>query len=215
MQNQTITNQPSNNQVTLVGTITSKYTFSHEVFGEGFYTMQMHIKRNSGAVDTICCMISDRLADISCDPTGCRVKVHGQFRSYNQQVDGKSHLRLTVFIREIENVEETQNSDYNEIELHGFLCKDPIYRVTPKGYEITDLLLAVNRAYRKSDYIPCICWGRNAKFARQQLIGEKVYIKGRIQSRVYYKRKANGKQEEQPRIAYEVSISSIQKAIDE
>lgn len=145
MQNQTITNQPSNNQVTLVGTITSKYTFSHEVFGEGFYTMQMDIKRNSGAVDTICCMISDRLADISCDPTGCRVKVRGQFRSYNQQVDGNSHLRLTVFIREIENVEETQNSDYNEIELHGFLCKDPIYRVTPKGYEITDLLLAVNR----------------------------------------------------------------------
>ena len=214
MKEPVMTTPLSNNRVELIGTIVSNYTFSHEVFGEGFYTMKMEIKRNSGNVDTIPCMISNRLADISINPIGCRVKIQGQFRSFNQYENGKSHLLLNVFVQEIEELEDSNTRDKNELELYGFLCKRPQYRVTPLGYEITDCLLAVNRPYGKSDYIPCICWGRNAKFTSTQLIGEKVHIKGRIQSRVYYKQEADSVKKKQPHIAYEVSISSIQEVTE-
>lgn len=210
------TNQQTNNQVELIGRIVSDYTFSHELFGEGFYTMNVEMERTSGIMDTLNCLISDRLADTSVNATGCRVKITGQFRSFNQpdKETGRSRLLLQVFVQEIEEIEETIERDKNAIELHGFLCKEPIYRTTPLGREITDFLIAVNRPYGKSDYIPCICWGRNARFASGLPIGEKVCIKGRIQSKEYYKRNANGKKEKTSRIAYEVSASCIKDVND-
>lgn len=198
----------NNNQVSLVGEITSGFQFSHEVFGEGFYTTEISIGRLSDYVDCIPLMVSERLVDISQDCTGYIVKIGGQFRSYNRHKENKNHLVLSVFVREWEFCDEYYNSkDSNQILLDGYVCKEPSYRKTPLGRYIADLLLAVNRPYGKSDYIPCICWGRNARFAAGFEVGSHVRILGRIQSREYEKR--IGEEETERRIAYEVSVSKI------
>lgn len=206
----TLTKKVDNNIVEVVGTLASNYRYSHEIFGEGFYTVTLHSKRTSGTVDKVECIVSDRLAGIDVDPTGTRVKVTGQFRSFNKHDDvvGKNKLILQLFVREIEQVDDTVY-DKDDIHLTGFVCKEPCYRRTPLGREVCDVLLAVNRPYGKSDYIPCICWGRNARFASNLALGTKLDIKGRIQSREYYKHDENGNKEETPRIAYEVSACYI------
>ena len=163
-----------NNQVTIMGEVASQFTFSHEVFGEGFYMVEVLVKRLSNSDDRIPLMISERLIDVHQDYTGEYIMVTGQFRSF----------------------------------LDGYICKTPIYRKTPLGREIADLLLAVNRPYGKSDYIPCICWGRNARFASGFEVGEHVQILGRIQSREYIKKLTET--ETQKRIAYEVSVSKLE-----
>ncbi len=198
-----------NNQVTIMGEIVSEFTFSHEVFGEGFYMVDVSVRRLSNSVDTIPVMISERLIDVNEDYTGEFLMVSGQFRSYNRHDEQKNRLVLSVFAREVSFIEEElDGAKTNSILLDGYICKLPIYRKTPLGREIADLLLAVNRPYGKSDYIPCICWGRNARFASAFEVGEHVQILGRIQSREYVKKLSETETEK--RTAYEVSVSKLE-----
>ena len=198
-----------NNQVTIMGEVVSGFTFSHEVFGEGFYMVDVSVKRLSNSRDLIPVMISERLIDVTQDYTGEFLMVTGQFRSYNRHEEQKNRLVLSVFAREAEFIdEEPDGAKTNTILLDGYICKLPVYRKTPLGREIADLLLAVNRPYGKSDYIPCICWGRNARFASAFRVGEHVQLIGRIQSREYMKKLADDQLEK--RVAYEVSVSKLE-----
>lgn len=198
-----------NNQVTIMGKIISPFTFSHEVFGEGFYMVDVSVRRLSNSEDQIPVMVSERLLDVTQDYTGEFIMVSGQFRSYNRHEEQKNRLVLSVFAREIAFVEEEMDgAKTNNILLDGYICKLPVYRKTPLGREIADLLLAVNRPYGKSDYIPCICWGRNARFASAFEVGEHVQILGRIQSREYVKKLTETETEK--RTAYEVSVSKLE-----
>ena len=173
-----------NNQVTIIGEIAGKFVFSHEVFGEGFYMVDVLVRRLSNSEDQIPLMISERLLDVMQDYTGEYIMVNGQFRSYNRHEEKKNRLVLSVFVRELEFLDEIdENEKTNQIFLDGYICKEPIYRKTPLGREIADVLLAVNRSYGKSDYIPCICWGRNARFASGFTVGSHIQIVGRVQSR--------------------------------
>ena len=202
-----------NNQVTVMGEIVSDFSFSHEIFGEGFYMVDVRVQRLSESYDVIPVMVSERLLDVSADYMGMLICVNGQFRSYNRHEERKNRLVLSVFAREVEFVEEMEESSKtNQIYLDGYICKEPIYRKTPLGREIADLLLAVNRPYGKSDYIPCICWGRNARFAASFDVGEHVQVLGRIQSREYIKKLTETETEK--RTAYEVSVSKLECVID-
>lgn len=198
-----------NNQVSMVGEIVSGFTFSHEVFGEGFYMLDLSVKRLSDSEDIIPVMVSERLVDVTEDYVGEYIRVSGQFRSYNRHEEKKNRLVLSVFARELEFMdEEVENSKTNQIFLDGYICKAPVYRKTPLGREIADLLLAVNRPYGKSDYIPCICWGRNARFASSFEVGGHAQIWGRIQSREYVKKL--DEYDSERRVAYEVSVSKLE-----
>ena len=198
-----------NNQVSIMGKVASEFVFSHEVFGEGFYMLELWVKRLSDSSDRIPVMISERLIDVTQDYRGEYIQVEGQFRSYNRHEEKKNRLVLSVFAREVRFVDgEDEKIKSNQIFLDGFICKPTVYRRTPLGREIADILIAVNRPYGKSDYIPCICWGRNARFASNFEVGSRVQIWGSIQSREYIKR-LEGEQTEK-RIAYEVSISKLE-----
>lgn len=198
-----------NNQVSIIGEIASGFTFSHEVFGEGFYMLDVLVKRLSDSLDRIPVMISERLIDVTQDYQGEYIQITGQFRSYNRHEEKKNRLVLSVFAREVTFVEEENDKvKTNQIFLDGFICKLPVYRKTPLGREISDMLVAVNRPYGKSDYIPCICWGRNARFTSGFSVGGHVQVWGRIQSREYMK-KLEGDITEK-RIAYEVSVSKLE-----
>lgn len=192
-----------NNRVTLVGTIMTMFTFSHEVFGEKFYQATLVTERTSGKYDDLPIVVSERTLDVTADYIGCRAKIDGCFRSFNLHENGKSHLILQVFVMDIEDA--GQKRDTNNIVLEGYLCKKPIYRKTPRGREIADILLAVNRGYGKSDYIPCLAWGRNAGYVSQFEVGTKLRLEGRIQSRTFCKKLSETEFEE--RTVYEVSIS--------
>ena len=197
-----------NNQVSMMGEIVSEFQFSHEVFGEGFYMVELAVNRLSNYSDYIPLMISERLIDTEQDYTGQLIRVSGQFRSYNRHEEKKNRLVLSVFVRELEFLDEIdENEKTNQIFLDGYICKEPIYRKTPLGREIADVLLAVNRSYGKSDYIPCICWGRNARFASGFTIGSHIQIVGRVQSREYVKR--IDEENVEHRVAYEVSVSKV------
>lgn len=197
-----------NNQVSMMGEIVSGFQFSHEVFGEGFYMVDIAVNRLSNYADYIPLMVSERLINTEEDYTGQLIHVTGQFRSYNRHEEKKNRLVLSVFVRELEFLDEIdENEKTNQIFLDGYICKEPIYRKTPLGREIADVLLAVNRSYGKSDYIPCICWGRNARFASGFEVGSHIQILGRIQSREYVKRL--NEEETEHRIAYEVSVSKV------
>ena len=192
-----------------MGEIASEFEFSHEVFGEGFYMLELLVKRLSDSFDRIPVMISERLIDVTQDYRGEFIQISGQFRSYNRHEGVKNRLVLSVFVREVEFIETfTDYTKTNQIFLDGYICKDPIYRKTPLGREIADLLVAVNRPYGKSDYIPCIAWGRNARFASGFTIGGRVKIWGRVQSREYTKKLDEESCER--RIAYEVSVSKLE-----
>ena len=198
-----------NNQVSVSGEIVSGFTFSHEVFGEGFYMVDILVRRLSDSADQIPVMISERLIDVSGDYVGEYIRIGGQFRSYNRHEEKKNRLVLSVFAREVEFLDgEMENAKTNQIFLDGYICKPPVYRKTPLGREIADLLIAVNRPYGKSDYIPCICWGRNARFASGFEVGGHTQIWGRIQSREYVKKLSETESER--RIAYEVSVSKLE-----
>lgn len=197
-----------NNQVSMMGEIVSEFQFSHEVFGEGFYMVELAVNRLSNYSDYIQLMISERLIDTEQDYTGQLIRVSGQFRSYNRHEEKKNRLVLSVFVRELEFLDEIdENEKTNQIFLDGYICKEPIYRKTPLGREIADVLLAVNRSYGKSDYIPCICWGRNARFASGFTVGSHIQIVGRVQSREYVKR--IDEENVEHRVAYEVSVSKV------
>lgn len=195
----------SNNKVYLRGTIIKGPEFSHEVFGEGFYELALSVQRLSDHCDVIPITVSERILDNDAFAVGNEVAIRGQFRSYNKLVDEKSKLMLTVFVREI--IENDPSINPNIIELSGYICKPPIYRTTPFKREICDMLLAVNRAYNKSDYLPCIAWGRNARFVKNIEVGQKIFLSGRIQSREYQK-KLEG-EEMETKTAYEISINRV------
>ena len=200
-----------NNQVTVMGEIVSDFSFSHEIFGEGFYMVDVKVQRLSESYDIIPVMMSERIIDIHMDYKGMLICVNGQFRSYNRHEERRNKLVLSVFAREIEFVEEVEESSKsNQIFLDGYICKAPIYRKTPLGREIADILLAVNRPYGKSDYIPCICWGRNARYAGGFQVGDRCMIWGRIQSREYMKKLDDETVEK--RVAFEVSVSKLELA---
>ena len=206
-----------NNRVCIIGEIVSEFTFSHEVFGEGFYIANVSVNRLSDMVDVIPLMISERLIDVTKDYRGMKIEVAGQFRSYNRHEGTKNKLVLSIFVRELRFIEEDEmpeeQSKSNQIFLDGFVCKPPIYRKTPMGREIADVLVAVNRPYGKSDYIPCIAWGRNARFAGGLEVGSHLQVSGRVQSREYTKK--IGEDEVERRVAYEVSVSKIDLVEDE
>lgn len=206
------TNYSENNHLVLVGNITSEKKYSHEIYGEKFYVFNMEVVRLSSTTDIIPITVSERLLTDIDLTIGKKVSVEGQFRSYNNYENEKNRLILTVFAKEItelnESDEEEKEEVTNEVVLVGYVCKKPIYRQTPFGREIADVLLAVNRAYNKSDYIPSIAWGRNARFCQNMEVGTEVKITGRIQSRTYEKKFEDGTSE--TRVAYEVSIASME-----
>ena len=227
------TNYLENNYLTLVGKVTSEKSFSHEIYGERFYSFDLEIPRLSGAADIIPVTASERLFTDEMMQIGTKLLIKGQFRSYNSYENEKNKLILTVFAKDIEKLEEkeeiTENveadenaeveetdrrevfrKDYitNEVVLVGYICKKPVYRQTPFGREIADLLLAVNRAYNKSDYIPSIAWGRNARFCQNLEVGTEVKIVGRVQSRNYEKKLEDGSIIK--KVAYEVSVGSLE-----
>lgn len=203
--------QPTNNKITLCGTVVEAPEYSHEVFGESFYTFKLKIGRLSGQADILPVMVSERLMsgfEIAIDR---RFLIEGQLRSYNIVTENKSRLQLQTFARDIS--EAQSDEDINNIVLDGYICKTPVYRVTPFAREIADVLIAVNRAYGKSDYIPSICWGRNARYCQQLRVGESIHVEGRLQSREYQK-----KIDEETVInktAYEVSVSKLFVAREE
>lgn len=198
-----------NNQVTVTGEIISEFQYSHQVYGEGFYMIEVSVNRLSNYADTIPVMVSERLIDTQQSYIGQYIHVEGQFRSYNRHEEKRNRLVLSVFARELEFVSEIPEGEKsNQIFLDGYICKPPIYRKTPLGREIADLLIAVNRSYGKSDYIPCICWGRNARFTSAFEVGGHVQIYGRIQSREYVKKLSETEAER--RTAYEISVSKVE-----
>lgn len=196
------------NQAIVAGEVISDFQFSHEIFGEGFYRLRIKVKRLSDAFDEIPLLISDRLVDVNQSYIGKKLEAKGQFRSYNKHENERNHLILSLFVRELEWIDSYENHKPNYIMLDGYICKEPIYRMTPLGREICDILLVVNRAYGKSDYIPCICWGRNARFAGNLEIGSHIQVLGRIQSRKYQKKM--GENEVICRIAYEISVNKLE-----
>ncbi len=200
------------NSVKLVGKVSSGKIFSHEMYGEGFYNIDLEVPRLSDSVDILPVTISERLMvdmDLS---IGQYVIIEGQLRSYNRYIDNNNRLVLTIFAKDIYIPNEDELIEFlrkpNEIYLDGYICKKPIYRTTPFGREITDILIAVNRSYNKSDYIPCIAWGRNARFCEKMLVGDHIKLWGRIQSREYQKKLSTGETER--KIAFEVSVSKLE-----
>lgn len=206
-------NNIENNKVIISGEIVSSFNFSHELYGENFYIVDVKIRRFSDTCDIIHVMVSDRMIDTDKDFTGECVSVTGQFRSYNKHDGERNLLILSLFARDFDLIESEECDDSNFIELDGFVCKEPKYRETPLGREITDMLLAVNRGYGKSDYIPCITWGRNARFAGNLEVGTRIKVSGRIQSREYMKKLDEGNVEK--RVAFEVSVSKLEVHEDE
>lgn len=199
-----------NNKVYIAGEVATEPKFSHEIYGEGFYEFDLKVTRLSDSCDIIPVTISERMLGETGIGLGSKISGNGQFRSYNKLENGKSRLMLTVFLRELMPYSETDNPNY--IEIVGYVCKQPIFRTTPFKREITDVLLAVNRTYNKSDYLPCIAWGRNAKYIKDFNVGDKVSVIGRIQSRDYQKKINN---EMITKTAYEVSLSKIEKIIED
>ena len=199
-------NEMNNNKVYITGEIVSTPTFSHEIYGERFYEFDLKVPRLSDSFDIIPITVTERLLTEHSLCVGARFSANGQFRSYNKLDDGKSKLMLTVYVREIMPYSEEDNPNY--IEITGFVCKEPIFRVTPFKREITDVLLAVNRSYNKSDYLPCIAWGRNARLVKNFVVGDKVQVVGRIQSREYQKKLDDDTII--TKTAYEVSLSRVQ-----
>jgi single-stranded DNA-binding protein len=197
-----------NNKIYLEGRVMSGLEFSHEMYGEGFYTFQLEVQRLSDSKDVLSITISERLLTGMDFRPGVDVTVEGQLRSYNKFVDGSNRLILTVFARNIEPCLE-RSKNPNQIFLDGYICKLPVYRTTPFGREISDMLLAVNRAYNKSDYIPTIAWGRNSRFCQSLSVGDNIRIWGRLQSREYQKKVSD--EEFIKKVAYEVSISKMEK----
>jgi single-stranded DNA-binding protein len=198
-----------NNKIYLEGTTVSGLEFSHEMYGEGFYVFRIAVNRLSDASDILPITVSERLLTDIDIREGLDLVIEGQLRSYNKFIDGSNRLILTVFARDIQPcIEKSKNP--NQIFLNGYICKEPVYRTTPFGREISDILLAVNRPYNKSDYIPTISWGRNSRFCRTLKVGDNIKVWGRLQSRQYQKKL--GESDLITKTAYEVSISKLELA---
>jgi len=198
------------NYINISGIIHSDFVFSHEIYAEGFYRFEVEVERLSGSADILPVTVSERIVNREEMRIGTRVQILGQIRSYNNYIEAerRNKLVLTLFARDIEVTPQATESQINDVFLNGYLCKPPVYRTTPFGREIADLLVAVNRSYNKSDYIPCIAWGRNARFAGRLQVGENIRVWGRMQSRVYQKKFDTGEVLE--KTAYEVSVAKVE-----
>lgn len=203
-------NPSANNRISLFGEITTEVVFSHDVHGEAFYSFNLLVPRLSSAFDDLPITISERIMDRANFVPGNNVLISGQIRSYNNYIEEerRNRLVLTVFAKDYELKGDTLGENPNDVFLDGYICKPPIYRTTPFGREIADLLLAVNRSYNKSDYIPCITWGRNARFGAKLTVGDNIRIWGRMQSRIYQKKQDDGSVVE--KTAFEVSVSKLE-----
>jgi single-stranded DNA-binding protein len=199
------------NQVIVSGILDSEFVLFRSMYGEDFYQAELAACRNSGRMDRIPILVSDRLTDISRCRKGQSVRVIGQFRSYNQQEGDHIRLLLMVFAQEFTIEEEKHTAQDNAIFVDGFLCKQATYRKTPLGREIADFLIAVNRPFKKTDYLPCVCWGRNARYAQTLHVGSRIQLWGRIQSRVYKKKVTAGDETDIiEKTAYEVSANRME-----
>lgn len=196
-----------NNNVEIGGEIIEEIKFSHEIYDEKFYKFLIKTKRLSDYEDILPVIISERLVNLEEIKIGKLVKISGQFRSYNLQTETRNRLLLSIFVKEIEFTEDEKVLTLNDANFVGYICKEPVYRKTPLGREIADVLIAINRTYKKSDYVPCILWGRNAKFCETLNVGDLVKLNGRIQSRTYEKKNPDG--EIMKKTAYEVSVSKF------
>lgn len=201
-------NTMDNNKAAVIGTVEKEPEFNHEIYGEKFYMFTVAVARLSDINDYIRVMISERLIGDMAITKGRTFEISGQFRSYNSYNNEENKLVLTLFAKDIEVYDEQKHKNPNVIYLNGFVCKPPVYRTTPFGREITDMLVAVNRTYNKSDYIPVIAWGRNARYCRNLKVGDNIIIRGRIQSRDYQKHLSDD--EVVTRTAYEISISKLE-----
>ena len=197
-----------NNKATFSGEIISEFEYSHEVLGEKFYTSVLSVRRKSGVSDNIPFMVSERLVDVAELWTGQIVMLSGQIRSHNNRNGDKHKLVLFVFVREISLLYEHEKYDSNNVVIDGYICKEPIYRRTPLGREITDVIFAVNRVYAKTDYVPSVFWGRSAKFIGCLDVGTRIKAAGRLQSREYIKKHDDGTEE--TKTAYEFSVSTFE-----
>lgn len=200
-------NYMDNNNVEIGGEIIEEIKFSHEIYDEKFYKFLIKTKRLSDYEDILPVIISERLVNLEEIKIGKLVKISGQFRSYNLQTETRNRLLLSIFVKEIEFTEDEKVLTLNDANFVGYICKEPVYRKTPLGREIADVLIAINRTYKKSDYVPCILWGRNAKFCETLNVGDLVKLNGRIQSRTYEKKNPDG--EIMKKTAYEVSVSKF------
>lgn len=204
----------TNNQAQVTGVIADEFKFNHEIYAEKFYTFTLNIPRLSGTFDSVRVMISERLLAGETFSVGDTVDIDGQFRSYNSyEPSGDNRLVLTIFAKDIRPGTVDKSHNPNTLYLNGFICKSPVYRTTPFGREITDLLIAVNRSYNKSDYIPVIAWGRNARYAKTLNVGDNVKVWGRIQSRNYQKHISED--EVVTKTAYEVSVNRMELVTDD
>ncbi|MCL2396578.1 MAG: single-stranded DNA-binding protein [Defluviitaleaceae bacterium] len=205
-------NPSTNNRIGLLGKIATQPSFSHDVYGEGFYSFDLLVPRLSDTHDLLPITISERIMDKDKFVPGVDIDISGQIRSYNNFIEEerRNRLVLTVFAKDYELREGLHKENPNEVHLDGYICKPPIYRTTPFGREICDLLLAVNRSYNKSDYIPCITWGRNARFGSKLEVGDNIKLWGRMQSRLYQKKMEDGDVVE--KTAFEVSVAKLEQA---
>ena len=203
-----------NNKIELCGVIASTPELNHKNYGENFYGFRLSCSRKSTEKDMLPIIVSDRLVEIKDLQVGKKISVRGQVRTFNKHIsDDKRKLLIMVFARDVREVEEESESApefNNNVKLSGYICKPPIYRKTPLGREIADILIAVNRPYGKSDYIPCITWGRNARYAGNLDVGTRIDVEGRLQSREYTKKLDDGTEE--IRTAYEISVSRIEES---
>lgn len=213
---ETVVKEIKNNNVQIIGVAVSDFEYDHTIMGESFYKIMVEVSRLSNRVDMLPVVVSERLVDVNASVIGIPVTVKGQFRSYNKHESNANRLILYVFAREFECSEDNviiSDSGNNTISLEGYICKPPIYRKTPFGREITDILLAVNRTYGKCDYIPCICWGRNAIYVSGLEIGQRLEVCGRVQSREYSKKISESEFEN--RTAFEVSVNRLELVREE
>ena len=194
-----------NNFVRLCGEMVSRPVFSHRGRNDEFYTFPLVARRLSGTADRVNIILKKDLLDSEIGD-GDKILVEGEIHSYNNKSGVGSKLVITVFAR---SISVCGGEDENEAEIYGTICKTPNFRITPMGREICDVMVAVNRPYGKSDYLPCIAWGSLAKQTSQWQVGRKVHIVGRLQSREYIKIEG---QEQVTKTAYEISASFIEEA---
>ena len=208
------TKEVISNRISVSGKVLNTPVFNHEVYGEGFYVFTLDSMRSSGYVDELPICISERLVDLDTIVPGVIVKIEGQVRTFNKrnEQNNKSHLVISVFVRKLEIIDKEDRNDYNEVELHGFICRDTHYKITSLGRKVCEVMVAVNRRYGKSDYIPCVAWGRNAGWVNTLEVSTRLQIKGRLQSRTYQKKireNPDGTDVGETRVAYEVSIDKL------
>ena len=187
------------NQILLRGELDTLPAFSHESHGRRFYSFTLAVERLSGTMDLLHCVAAEELVQ-ALDPSGGEmVELIGQVRSFNNRSGAGRRLVISAYAEQLRTCDD---EPANEVILCGSICRQPIFRRTPLGREICDLMLAVNRPYRRADYLPCILWGHTAQHCANFPVGTTLQLTGRLQSRTYVKQLETGSEQ---RVAYEIS----------